>query len=234
MLGSLVAMILYAAIGFWLLKTMLPGVLAQAMAHPHAHRPVLTEAMIPKNVRWMENWVVFFFLFAQQLWQTSMMNLAVKQVDGEDVTLGDVCNMRGRWWAALFSAALVALFLCAPPYCREVLSTGVTEDAKAVWTIASRVVSVLFAALFAFVGPLVVDRRMGALKAMWESCKASASWILVACAFLFVVQYLSVLGFALCFVGILFTYGLMPLGIAVNYRRYFSGALMPPVKKHVW
>lgn len=72
-------------------------------------------------------------------------------------------------------------------------------------------------ALFMFAPLLVVDRRLGPLQALTESVNLLKSQWLLATAYYFVVTMLGGIGFFLCGVGLLFTYPLLFLSVALAY-----------------
>lgn len=70
--------------------------------------------------------------------------------------------------------------------------------------------------------PIIVEQRIGPVDAIFKSIDVLKGQTLQATLFLLVLGVLSVVGLLLCCVGILFTFPLFYLGIAVVYRDFFG------------
>src|ERR1051325_9617773 len=71
--------------------------------------------------------------------------------------------------------------------------------------------------------PLIVDQRMGVFESVSRSWAALREDMLMATLFHIVLGIVAGIGAVACGVGILFTFPLLPLGIAIVYRDFFLG-----------
>jgi len=161
-----------------------------------------------------------------QVWQISMMNLALKQVDGQPVGADDLLTLRGRAPAAWVAGAVIGVLfgvLSAPGQFLQnsgpVFSMGIA--------CLTMVVTVPLGALFAMSGPLIIDKGMEPMKAIGESWKATAPTLGMASLVFIVIGLASAVGMVACCVGIVFTMALAPLSIAATYRRYYPAESSP-------
>ncbi|MDQ2800727.1 MAG: hypothetical protein M3Y13_13945 [Armatimonadota bacterium] len=79
---------------------------------------------------------------------------------------------------------------------------------------------IVMGGLFMFAPLLIVDRKMGAIQALSESIKLLKSQWLMAALFYFVAQFVAGSGLFLCGVGLLATYPIFALSIAVGYLTF--------------
>ena len=131
-----------------------------------------------------------------------MYRMALKQVGGEPPALGDLFLGTDAIPGLVLSSLLVGLATLLGYFCLIVPG-------------------VVLSGLFMFALPLVVDRRLSAVDALERSFQALKSQWLMAAAFHLVLALVSVLGIIACFVGLLLTIPIYPLGVAVLYRDFF-------------
>jgi uncharacterized membrane protein len=134
--------------------------------------------------------------------------MAIRQVRGERIEVGDVFKalpMAGNLIGAYLLTSLmffVGFVLCILP-------------------------GFVLIGLTMFTVPLIVDRRLGAVDAIGQSINAlKKDWIL-APVFLIVVGIVSSLGVIACGIGLLFTYPLLFLCLALAYRDIFDVPQQP-------
>jgi hypothetical protein len=133
-----------------------------------------------------------------------IFRMATKQVRGETPTLGD-----------MFSVGDVLLNL--------VLAAVLTTIAYFVGLMLCVVPGLLIIGGLMFTYPLIVDRKLAAVEAMQQSWAALKGQYFMAFLFLLVVGIVASLGALLCGIGILATYPIYPLAIAIMYRDFFLG-----------
>lgn len=150
----------------------------------------------------------FVNMILTNLLLAGMYRMALKQMRGEPISPADlfsVVDVLGSIIGAAFLVAIavmIGLFLCCFP-------------------------GLVFQGLLMLTLPLVVDRRMGAVEAMNNSWALLKSEWLMAAVFYFVISIIAWIGgLALC-IGILFTFPLMPISIALIYRDFTSGGPGP-------
>jgi hypothetical protein len=91
----------------------------------------------------------------------------------------------------------------------------------------------LLAALFMFTFPLIVDRRMGPIEAMGASFEALKPQMWMALLYGIVVYILMFAGVAACFIGLLITFPLGIMTLAVTYRNFFDNGASPSFGGHI-
>ncbi len=137
-----------------------------------------------------------------------MYRMALKQIRGEAISPADIFTVVDVFGSLIAAAILVpiamyiGLILCCFP-------------------------AFIVMGLLMLTVPLVVDRRMGAIEAMSTSWSLLKSEWLMATLFYVVISIISGLGIVALCVGILFTYPLLPLSIALIYRDFTAGGPGP-------
>jgi uncharacterized membrane protein len=132
-----------------------------------------------------------------------MYRMAIKALRNEQISVTDMFGVGDVLPACLLAAVLVGVvtgigfMLCILP-------------------------GIVIGALLMFTYPLIVDRRLGAIEAMTQSVNALKGEALMAILFYLVVAIIACLGFAACCVGVLVTFPLFILSIAVVYRDFFG------------
>jgi len=161
-----------------------------------------------------------------QVWQISMMNLALKQVDGQPVGADDLLTLRGRAPAAWVAGAVIGVLFGVLSAPGQFLQNSGPVFLMGIACL-TMVVTVPLGALFAMSGPLIIDKGMEPMKAIGESWKATAPTLGMASLVFIVIGLASAVGMVACCVGIVFTMALAPLSIAATYRRYYPAESSP-------
>ena len=138
-----------------------------------------------------------------------LYRMALKQLRGETIAPGDVFG------AMDVAGPLIVLAL-------------LTQLAVNVGSMFCVVPGLILGGLFMFAPLLVVDRKMGAIEAIQASITVLKADLLNTAIFYFVIALVAGLGSFLCGVGVIFTLPLMPLGLALLYRDFFTGGAPPP------
>lgn len=139
-----------------------------------------------------------------------MMRMALKQVRGETIGIGD-----------LFSVTDVLVPLIGTAILMSVIGT--------VGTMMCFVPGFIAYGLMMFALPLVVDQRLGPIEAISQSFNMLKKDWLMATLFYFVASIVGSLGFFACGFGALFTYPIFFLAIVLTYRNYMTGGAPPTV-----
>lgn len=169
-----------------------------------------------------------------QFWLMSMMNLALKQLDGLPVGTDDLVNMRGQGGKALLAALSVGLIITAIMSPAQLLQSASPSVENLGLTCVSYILQLAAMVLMAFVGPLVIERKLTVGEALRESGKASLPSLGLAMLIYLVIALVAGLGALACGIGMVFTYAFLPLSIAATYRRYFPVQEAPPPPATVW
>lgn len=131
-----------------------------------------------------------------------LFRMAIKQVRGEAIAVGDIFTVTDVLPNLLVAAILTGL-------------------ATAIASLFCVIPGFVVGGLLMLTIPLVVDRRMAAMDAMKASWDALKGDVVMATVFYLVVSIIAQLGAIACYVGLLFTLPLMPLSIAIVYRDFF-------------
>lgn len=130
-----------------------------------------------------------------------MYRMAIKQMRGETISIGDMFSV---------TDVLLQLFIAA------LLVSLITSVANGFCYVPGLIAGgTLMLAI-----PLVVDQRMGALQAISQSWNLLKNDIVMATVFYFLLMLLQLLGAIPCGLGLLVTFPLWPLSIAVIYRDF--------------
>lgn len=143
------------------------------------------------------------------LFYGGLFRMAVKQVRGEPIATGDLFSATDVLGSLIGASLLMGLAVAA---------------GMALCVLPGLII----AGLLMFTIPLIVDQRVGALAAMGMSWNALKGEIVMAPLFLFVASMLASLGALLCGVGLLFSYPIFPLAVALLYRGTFGGGAGQP------
>ncbi|HLK56712.1 MAG TPA: hypothetical protein VKU00_09115 [Chthonomonadaceae bacterium] len=135
-----------------------------------------------------------------------MLRMAIRQVRGEPIGIGDLFSGGDAFLPVLGATLLVGL------------ATGIGGMLLVI-------PGFIVAGLFFLTIPLIVDRKMGVIEAMTASWNALKSDWLMATLFAFVLPLIAGLGALACGFGMLFTMPLLYLGMAVVYRDFFMPGL---------
>lgn len=134
--------------------------------------------------------------------RAGMFTLALKQVRGQPIAIGD-----------MFSAGRVVV-----PLLGLVLISGIAEYFGSIAIVGGYILGGLWLAA----DLLVIDRGMGPVDALRASWKALQPEWLMAAVFFFVIALIASLGGVVCGIGALFTVPLFFLSIAIIYRDTFD------------
>lgn len=149
----------------------------------------------------------YFFL-------SGMSKMALKQMRGEQIAVGDMFSPR-----AGLPAALVAGFLCA---------LGITFGSY-----LCLVPGLLLGGLWMFVAPILAEQEIDGIGAMRKSFNLLKPDMWNALGVYFVLSLVAGLGGLLCGVGALFTYPLLPISLALLYRDFFPDEATPETSSSV-
>jgi len=132
-----------------------------------------------------------------------MYRMAIKSLRNEPINVADMFNVGDVLPSCLLAALIVGILtgigfmLCVIP-------------------------GLIIGALLMFTYPLIVDRRLGAIEAISQSVNTLKNEALMATLFYLVLAIIVVVGVAACCVGVLVTFPLFILSIAVVYRDFFG------------
>jgi uncharacterized membrane protein len=134
---------------------------------------------------------------------SGMYRMAIKATRNEKINVSDMFSVGDVLPACLLAALIVGLL------------TGVGF-------ILCILPGIIIGALLMFTYPLIVDRRLGAIEAISQSVNALKGEIVMASLFYLVIGIIVFLGVVACCVGVLVTFPLFVLSIAVVYRDFFG------------
>lgn len=137
-----------------------------------------------------------------------LYRMALKQVRGQAIAVGDIFSATDVIGPLVLSAILVTLASYAG-LCALCIGMYIVQG------------------LFMFTTPLIVDKGLSATEAMSTSWNTLKGETVMATLFYFVICLVAGCGALLCGVGALFTAPLLPLSIALLYRNYFMGSGNP-------
>ncbi len=138
--------------------------------------------------------------------QAGLFYMGLKQVRGERIQPGDIFGGY-RFTVNVFVAYLLMGLLIVISFVLFIIP------------------SFFVAGALAFAPLLVMDKRMNGIEAIQESYNALKSHAWSMFAFVFVVGLVASLGVCACGIGILVTYPVFMVGIALTYHNFF-----PPVQ----
>ena len=136
-----------------------------------------------------------------------MFRMAIKQVRGEPIQISDLWSATDVFWNLLGGMFLVGL-------------------ATAAGSMLCYLPGLVVAGLFMLSIPLIVDQKLGPIEAMsrsWNLLKQE--WLMAGLLYLVLTCIMGLGGMVV--VGILFTYPLFFLGIALVYRDFVLGTGVP-------
>jgi len=132
-----------------------------------------------------------------------MYRMAINKLRNNPIAVSDLFNVGDVFPALLLGAFLVGL-LCFIGF------------------ILCIIPGIIVGGMLMFTIPLIVDRRLGAIEAISQSWNALKGDLLNATLFYFVVTLIAAAGILACGVGILVTFPLFVLSIALAYRDFFG------------
>jgi len=141
-----------------------------------------------------------------------LYRMALKQLRGETIGVGDLFDIGDVFGALLGTMFLVMLAVLA---------------ATLLGCILCGLPGFVVSALLMLAVPAVVDRRIGSGEALQLSWNALKPHWLMATVFYFVISLIGQIGAAACYIGLLFTFPLFILGIAILYRDFLGRAELP-------
>ncbi len=152
--------------------------------------------------------VIFLFVVpASVILSGGLYRMAIRQIRGENIAVGDffkIFDVAGALIGSVFlvgfavvGAAIVGLILCGLP--------GLVVGSLLMLTV-----------------PLIVDRRIGSMEAIKLSWNALKPHWLMATLFYLVVSFIGNIGSIACYIGVLFTFPIFILSIALLYRDFFD------------
>jgi uncharacterized membrane protein len=139
-----------------------------------------------------------------QLGLAGMYRMAIKQMQGEQIAVGDLFSVTDVIGPLLVGSLLSAL-------------------AISIGNIFCGIPGLIAAGLLMFTIPLIVDKRMQGIDAMKLSFETLKPDLVMATLFYVVVAVVGEIGMVGCGIGILFTLPLFFLSIAIAYRDFFIG-----------
>lgn len=202
---------LTAAPGQWIAATFLMMLLSLALAGPfYALGVMQLLANREPDIGNILALYAFIFLAAilayvgQAIAFGGMYHMALKQIQGEAVTLKDMFSLGG---SSVFSHIVVGF----------VISMGVM-----IGSIACYLPAFLIGGLLMFSQPILIHQKIGPMAALSQSWNLLKGQIWMAAAFYLVISLVASLGAIVCGVGMLFTYPLYPLAVSLIYRDYMQ------------
>jgi uncharacterized membrane protein len=139
-----------------------------------------------------------------QVGLAGMYRLAIKQLQGETIAVGDMFSVTDVIGPLLVGSLLSGL-------------------AVSIGSIFCYIPGLIIAAMLMFTVPLIVDKRMPGIDAMKLSFETLKPDLVMATLFYIVVAIIGEIGSVACGVGILFTLPLFFLSVSIAYRDYFIG-----------
>ena len=133
-----------------------------------------------------------------------LFRMAIKQVRGEPIELSDLWSVTDVWMQLVLAGLLMGVAIL-------------------VGSLACGVGAYIVGGLLMFMIPLIVDKKMTAMEAAtlsWNTLKPE--WLMAAVLY-FVINFVAGIGGVLFGIGMLFTYPLLFLGIALTYRDFMLG-----------
>ncbi len=121
-------------------------------------------------------------------------------------------------------AELGQLFSAGDVFLSLVVASILTTIATVIGFVLCFVPGLLLSGLFLFVTPLIVDKKLGAVEAITTSFNTLKPQMWMALLYLIVVGLLAGVGVLACGFGLLLTFPLALLTIAVTYNDFVSGA----------
>lgn len=141
----------------------------------------------------------FLSVFLAIFFMAGMTRSAARQLRGEPISVADVFSGGDVYFPALGGYLLVTVAcLAAMPFCY--------------------LPALLLAALWMYVHPLIVERRLGVFEAMRTSWNAALPHMWLHVLWLFLLGILASLGVYLCGIGMAFTWPFYSLGLMIAYR----------------
>jgi uncharacterized membrane protein len=135
--------------------------------------------------------------------------MALKQIDGYPITVGDV-------------------FSGLPYMGRSIITLLLYYIAVGVGFLACCVGSFVASAGLFFAIHLVIDRDMGPIDALQESWNTLKSHLLMMFAFLFLTYLCGMLGYLACGIGLIFSLPIMFIAPMIVYRDFYPAQGAPP------
>lgn len=148
--------------------------------------------------------IVLFVWLVRTLVLGGMFKMAVRQVKGEVISAGDIFSTIDVLPTLLGATIVVGLAVFAG-------------------CILCFIPGLIVQGMLMFAEPLIVDQRMGVFESISRSWDALKEDMLMVTLFHIVLALVAGLGAIACGFGILFTFPLLPLGIAIVYRDFFLG-----------
>jgi uncharacterized membrane protein len=147
-------------------------------------------------------WVISTFFMG------GLFRMATMQLRGQPISIGDMFSVSDVLPSLLVASLLIAL-------------------AVGIGTMLCVIPGLVAAGLLMFTIPLIVDKRLGATEAMGLSWNALKGQAVMATLFYLIVAIIGGIGAALCGVGLLLTFPVFILSVAVAYRDFFMGQITP-------
>jgi uncharacterized membrane protein len=143
--------------------------------------------------------------FVGQLYMMGSCHMALKQLDGGQIDANDVLNFRGKAGAAIIASIVSGVIISL-----------VTQFIPCLGVI----LLFFLLPLFSFAGPFILEKDMGGIQAIGASAKETLPGLAIAGIVIFATSCVSALGIIACFVGLAITLPILPVVVAVTYRRY--------------
>ncbi len=150
-----------------------------------------------------------------------MYRMAIKQMRNEPFTAGDLFSVMDVAGPLLTIGVIISAIASIPNL------LGILPIPGFLTTLPVLVFTWIVYGMTMFAAPLVADRGIQGLDAIKLSVETLKSQALMAVLFYVVASIIGGLGLLACCIGVLFTYPVYVLSIALTYRDFFLGGAAP-------
>jgi hypothetical protein len=150
-----------------------------------------------------------------------MYRMAIKQMRNEPFTAGDLFSVMDVAGPLLTVGVIISAIASIPNL------LGILPIPSFLTFLPVMVFTWIVYGMTMFAAPLVADRRMQGLDAIKLSVETLKSQAVMAVLFYVVASIIGGLGLLACCIGVLFTYPVYVLCIALTYRDFFLGGAAP-------
>lgn len=149
--------------------------------------------------------------------------MAIKQIRNEPFSVADLFSVMDVAGPLLAVGVIISAIASIPNL------LGILPIPGVLTTLPVLVFTWIVYGMTMFAAPLVADRRMQGLDAIKLSVETLKSQAVMAILFYVVASIIGGLGLLICCVGVLFTYPVFVLSIALTYRDFFLGGAAPNI-----
>jgi hypothetical protein len=146
-----------------------------------------------------------------------LYRLAFKQIRNEPFTVGDLFSVMDVAVPLLTVGVIISAIASIPSL------LGILPIPGFLTTFPLLVFTWIVYGMTMFAAPLVAERRMQGMEAIQLSVETLKSQAVLAVLFYVVASIIGGLGIIACCIGVLFTYPVFVLSIALTYRDFFMG-----------